>query len=157
MKMIQDRPKAELHAPEEHSSHRVRQRRVPLLILTLLLFFVIIAGGLIASQRISFLPHENAAQPPHHWLSVHLIGTGRSNFAAIGAQVTVTAGGHLWNALVEPRSENTSQSTPPLTFNLGSSTHIDLVEIRWPDERVERLSMVPIDTSFVRREGDMSQ
>lgn len=148
--MRQNESYEELHTQEVHPSSHRRPWRGLLIILALLLF------TLTAKMGLPFL-HGNTSPHSHNWVSFHLRGTGRSPFAASGARVTVTAGDRSWVKWVESPDGDVPPSDRPLTFDVGSLTHIDRVEIFWPDERVERLTRVSIDTSYEIREGEVLQ
>jgi hypothetical protein len=65
------------------------------------------------------------------WISLKLVGA-KSNRDAIGARVTVSAGGH--HQLQEVRSGGgyISQSDFRLHFGLGKATKAETVEVNWP-------------------------
>ena len=69
----------------------------------------------------------------NHWLRLNLEGDGvRSNRSAIGASVTVEAGGLVQRREVCSARGYMSQSEMTLTFGLGKETKIDRVTIKWP-------------------------
>jgi hypothetical protein len=69
----------------------------------------------------------------NHWVRFALEGDGkRSNRSAIGAVVTLEAGGAIQNRAVVSARGYLSQSELPITFGLGKTTKIDRVMIRWP-------------------------
>jgi hypothetical protein len=73
----------------------------------------------------------------HHWLRLHLKGDGkRSNRSAIGARVTVEAGGLTQTQEVTSGRGYLSQSELPLTFGLGKETKVDRVTVHWPGKDV---------------------
>ncbi|HAV62717.1 MAG TPA: CRTAC1 family protein [Verrucomicrobiales bacterium] len=67
----------------------------------------------------------------HHWLKLKLAGT-KSNRDAIGAIVTLTAGGVTQQRTVTPTRSYLSQSSCELVFGLGEADKIDALNIRWP-------------------------
>jgi hypothetical protein len=76
---------------------------------------------------------KNQGGTGHHWVRLVLEGDGkRSNTSAIGAQVTLTAGGKTQHRFVTSARGYLSQSELPLTFGLGKADKVDSVEIRWP-------------------------
>jgi hypothetical protein len=88
-------------------------------------------------------------------LRMKLIGT-RSNRDAIGARVTVTAGGRLrQDAMVKSGSSYLSQSELPLTFGFGKPETVKEVsiDIVWPSGRKETLPHVAVDQSLIIEEG----
>lgn len=123
-------------------------RKRPLLIMLTLLGLLAVSGSLLLQQ----ISTRNPSQLPHHWIDLHLIGTGRSNVGAIGARVIVSAGSKSWTTWV--RGSDASHATNPLRFDVATLRSIDLVEIFWPDGRVERLTGLAVDRSYTLREGD---
>jgi hypothetical protein len=76
---------------------------------------------------------KNQGGTGNHWVRLVLEGDGkRSNKSAIGAHVTLTAGGKVQHRFVTSARGYLSQSELPLTFGLGKADKIDRVEIRWP-------------------------
>ena len=72
-----------------------------------------------------------------HYLKVHLEGDV-SNTSAIGAWVSIHAGGHVQEQWVRTAGSYLSQSELPLTFGLGMSPRVDTLFIQWPSGEVER-------------------
>jgi hypothetical protein len=69
----------------------------------------------------------------NHWVRVTLDGDGkRSNRSAIGAQVTVEAGGLTLRRQVTGGRGYLSQSELPVHVGVGDATKIDRVTVRWP-------------------------
>jgi hypothetical protein len=69
----------------------------------------------------------------NHWIRLVLQGNGEdSNCSAIGARVTVEAGGILQHREVMSGRGYLSQSELPLTFGLGQAQKVERVTIRWP-------------------------
>ncbi len=106
----------------------------------------------------------NATEGPHlfrndvgtdnNWLNITLEGEGApgfSNRSAIGARVSVTAGGTTWTREVYAGNGHHGPQVPfCLAFGLGQATTVDSVEIRWPNASLSRtvLNDVPIN-SFI--------
>ena len=95
---------------------------------------------------------HNDGDSGSHWIQIALRGT-TSNRDAIGAEVTLRAGGMTQRARVRCGSSYCSQSMLPLHFGLGAATHMDSLEIRWPSGRVERRRHLPVDTRVRLEEG----
>ncbi|HEY1349415.1 MAG TPA: CRTAC1 family protein [Ktedonobacteraceae bacterium] len=108
----------------------------------------------VANQGQPFLLYKNYPQTRNHWLGLRLIGAGHSNRDAIGARVTVTASGRTWVKWVDPGNGFASQSERRLLFGLGKLTHIDALEIRWPDGKVEQTPGLAIDRYHTLTEGE---
>jgi hypothetical protein len=71
------------------------------------------------------------------WLSVQLSGKG-ANTDAIGAVITVTAGGRPQRRLVQSGTSYISQDDMRQHFGLGAAKTVDAVEVRWPDGTLTR-------------------
>jgi hypothetical protein len=104
----------------------------------------------------------NVGEPPtlllnqnnsgNHRVLFKLVGT-KSNRAAIGARVTIHAGGVRQIGEVRGGGSYLSQNDLRLHFGLGKSTKIDSVEIRWPSGKVETLENVGADSIYTIVEG----
>lgn len=87
------------------------------------------------------------------WLAVELTGT-QSNRDAVGAMVTIEAGGEKQLRLVSAGSGFASQNSERLYFGLNDKTEIDVLTVRWPSGRVERFKTIgdrPIESRHVIR------
>jgi hypothetical protein len=94
---------------------------------------------------------DGAAQVLHneltgtgHWLLVKLRGKGK-NTSAVGAVVTVKAGGLSLKRLVQGGSSYISQDDKRLHFGLGAEAVADALEVRWPDGATSRMANVRAD------------
>lgn len=87
-----------------------------------------------------------------HWLGLRLQGAGR-NGAAVGARVTVQAGGLTQVEEVRSGSSYCSQNEPRLLFGLAAAERADRVEIRWPAGGTEVLSGISADQYLAVTEG----
>jgi len=76
--------------------------------------------------------------PGGHYLNISLTGT-KSNRSAIGARVTVTAGGRKRIDEVMSGTSYYSQNSFALHFGLGALTAADEIEIKWPSGTIQRL------------------
>jgi hypothetical protein len=76
---------------------------------------------------------RNEGKTGNHWMRLVLKGDGEhSNRSAIGARVTVEAGGLVQHREVIAARGYLSQSELPLTFGLGKADKIDKITIQWP-------------------------
>ncbi len=91
---------------------------------------------------------RNDQQLGHHWLRLKLVGT-TSNRDAIGAEVKVRVGNQIQWRVVTPTHGYLSQSELPVTFGLGTATHLDGVEVRWPNGHVQRVAEARLDALTV--------
>jgi hypothetical protein len=71
-----------------------------------------------------------------HWVSFLLEGV-RSNRAAVGAQIRLTAGGRTQLSFVNGGNGFAAQSSSRVHFGLGSAEAIERVEVRWPSGEVQ--------------------
>jgi hypothetical protein len=86
-------------------------------------------------------------QPHGHFLNMMLAGT-RSNRSAIGARVTVTAGGRRRIGEVMGGGSFYSQNSLTLHFGLGEVTQVDSIEIRWPSGITQTIGRTSADQTL---------
>jgi hypothetical protein len=89
----------------------------------------------------------NRTETPNHAAMFRLIGT-KSNRAAIGAKITVTAGDLVESGEVRAGSSYLSQNDLRLHFGLDSQTRIDKVEIFWPSGLKEQYRNLSADSIY---------
>jgi len=98
-------------------------------------------------QRATLL--VNQGTPGHHWVALKLAGAGPkrggSNRSALGARVTVSAGGRGFSKQVVSSGGYLSGLPTTLHFGLGTAASIDGVEIRWPSGRIQHITGLPVD------------
>ncbi len=86
-----------------------------------------------------------------------LIGDGKTaNASAIGAQVTVEAGGKTYRRDVAGARGYLSQSELPITVGLGSTETIDKVTVRWPGKDAgapQVWTNLKANTAYTLRQG----
>jgi hypothetical protein len=83
--------------------------------------------------------YRNTAGKHSNWIELRLVGTA-SNRDAIGARVTLTAGGRRQIREVDGGNGYSSQSWRTVHFGLGSQTAADKIEISWPSGTRQVLS-----------------
>jgi hypothetical protein len=96
---------------------------------------------------------HNESTTPHHWIRLTLQGT-KSNRDAVGAKVTVWAGGR---SLVRHRKGGGSYCSagdPRLLIGLGTPGVVDRAEIRWPSGATQRFEGLSADHAYRLIEGD---
>jgi hypothetical protein len=96
---------------------------------------------------------ENMNSDGFHRVLFKLVGV-KSNRAAIGARVTIRAGGVKQLSEVRGGGSYLSQNDLRLHFGLGSALKMETVEIRWPSGRVETLENVAADSIYTIVEGE---
>ena len=81
---------------------------------------------------------RNACNWGNHWLVLRLVGT-QSNRDAVGARVTVTAGGMTQIREVAAGGSSGSQNMRPVHFGLGKTATVERIDILWPGETLQTL------------------
>jgi hypothetical protein len=95
---------------------------------------------------------RNEGGTGHHWVRLALEGDGvRSNRSAIGARVTLEAGGLVQHRQVTSARGYLSQSELPVTFGLGKETKVDSVTIRWPGKDGGETVLTDVKVDETRR------
>jgi enediyne biosynthesis protein E4 len=87
-----------------------------------------------------------------HAVELRLIGAG-GNRDALGARVSLTAGGRTQVREVKSGSSYLGQSDVRVSFGLGDAASVDRVEIRWPGGRSERLEKPALNQIVTVQEG----
>lgn len=95
---------------------------------------------------------KNLVGIKRHWLLLKLVGT-KSNRDALGARVTLTAGGLRLVREVTAGSSYASQSMLPVHFGLDRAPRVDTLEIRWPSGLVQAFREIPADRFLTVVEG----
>jgi hypothetical protein len=80
-----------------------------------------------------------------NWITLRLQGGAKSNRDAIGAEVTISAGGRQQRAQVTGASSYCSTSDRRLHFGLGAAKIVDRIEVKWPSGRVDIIRPVTIN------------
>lgn len=102
--------------------------------------------------------YRNEIGQERHWIRVRLVGRGKggSNASGIGARVTViTALQAQHQELIGSFGHSDTQSDLALTFGLGEATHVDAIEVRWPNAEglVSRWEDIAADREVTLLEG----
>ena len=92
--------------------------------------------------------YENVGVDSAHYLDVALRGTA-PNLQAIGATVTIRAGGKKQYVYHSPYRGYMSTMEGPLHFGLGAATIVDSLTVAWPDGSVDVRTNVRVDTVVV--------
>src|ERR1051325_2756484 len=102
----------------------------------------------------AFIYRNNARSvlPDNHYLQVKLDGAGPNRFA-IGAKVTLDAGGHTLYQEEDPSRGFQSSVDYVLTFGLGKVDTVGSVTVEWPDSRVSRLANVAANQRVTIRQS----
>jgi len=94
----------------------------------------------------------NRTESSNHSAMFRLIGT-KSNRAAIGARITVTAGDLVQSGEVRSGSSYLSQDDLRWHFGLGQQAVMDMVEVSWPSGRKEQYRSLSADFIYTIEEG----
>jgi hypothetical protein len=103
---------------------------------------------------------HSETQTPNHWLRLELQGAQPGdprggNRDAIGARVTVRAGGRTLVRHLKGGGSYYSSSDRRLLFGLGAATHIEEITVRWPNAAAssQRFGPLEADHSYLLVEG----
>jgi hypothetical protein len=96
------------------------------------------------------LLYHDVTEGGGNWVQFLLTGT-KSNRDAIGARITITAGGLTQIHEIDGGNGYAGQSMRRAHFGIGKATKIEAAEIHWPSGKVEKLVPPPINslTKFV--------
>ena len=94
----------------------------------------------------------NQVRYPNHWIGFRTVGT-TSNRDGIGARITVKVGKRVLVDEVRSGSSYISNSDMRVHFGLGSASHIDSLEVRWPNGKIEMFDAFPVDAIHTLKEG----
>lgn len=85
------------------------------------------------TNRPTLLLWKNELQVPNRYIELRLTGGAGMNRDAIGARVTVEAGGRKLLRELHCGEGNAAQNSKALLVGLGSANKADRVTVRWPD------------------------
>jgi hypothetical protein len=95
---------------------------------------------------------RNRSAPLGHFVRILLRGAPK-NRAAIGARLTVVAGGRRQARELRASSSYLSHEDLRTQVGLGAETKVERVEVRWPDGKREVVEAPPCDSLLVIEEG----
>ncbi|HET6383550.1 MAG TPA: ASPIC/UnbV domain-containing protein, partial [Armatimonadota bacterium] len=96
--------------------------------------------------------YHNESPDRNSWISIRLEGV-KCNRDAIGARVTLSAGGRQQVREIQTGRGYLSASDPRALFGVGKNTKIQSLQIRWPDGRSQTVTLPGIDRYLTIREG----
>jgi hypothetical protein len=91
---------------------------------------------------------RNDLKPGRHWIQLKLEGR-KSNRSAIGATVTVEAGGRRQTLPVLSQSSFLSQNDGRLHFGLDSAKRVEKIRVAWPNGNIEEFPGAAADRLYV--------
>jgi tetratricopeptide (TPR) repeat protein len=106
---------------------------------------------LLVSQDVPLAYLHNRTSGGHHF-TLRLEGK-TSNRDAVGARVTVIAGGRRQIAWRFGGGSYQSASDPRLHLGLGDASAVEKLEVAWPSGRVDRYGPLAVDAGYLIREG----
>jgi thioredoxin-like negative regulator of GroEL len=109
--------------------------------------------ALIVAQDGPLAYFHNRSRHTGRFVTLRLEGTTSSR-DAVGALVTITAGGRRQVAQRVGGGSYLSANDPRLHFGLGESDRVEEVEVRWPSGRIDRWQSLFAGTGYSLREGD---
>ncbi|MGP0063994.1 MAG: FG-GAP-like repeat-containing protein [Isosphaeraceae bacterium] len=108
--------------------------------------------AVVVAQNEPLIDLHNETERSGHFLTLELEGT-RSNRDAVGARVTIVAGGRRQVAQRYGGGSYLSAADPRLHFGLGEANRVDAIEVRWPSGRLDRYPSLAADAAYHLREG----
>jgi hypothetical protein len=99
--------------------------------------------------------YECARGRSNGWVRFKLVGV-KCNRDAIGARVSVTAGGMTQTDEIRSADSFVSASDVRLHFGLGDAVVMDRVQIRWPDGSEEQKTGLAANREYVIRQSEAS-
>ena len=90
---------------------------------------------------------HNDSPPTNHWITLNCLRKAGGS-PAIGARVTITAGGRKQIAEVQASGSYLSTNAPEVHFGLGANAVVDAIDVRWPDGRTTHLAAVAADRIY---------
>jgi hypothetical protein len=96
---------------------------------------------------------RNIAPRRGHWLMVRALDPALGGRDAIGAEITVEAGGKRRWGLVQPSTSYLASNDPRAHFGLGSAAKVDAIRVLWPDGNEESFDGGPSDREITLRRG----
>ena len=111
----------------------------------------VLATAKLTHQAAKHLLHDEGGDG-NHWVTLELAAT-KGNRLAIGARIRAVTGSVVQTEEIRSGGSYLSQNDLRVHFGLGKYAKIDLLEIRWPDGRVEQLKDVGVDKFYSILEG----
>ena len=96
---------------------------------------------------------RNDAPRAGHWLSVLAIDPALRR-EAIGARLTLEAGGRRFLRTVSRGFSYLSSNDPRAHFGLGAAESVSRLEVRWPDGLTERFEVPGVDRALTLKRGE---
>jgi hypothetical protein len=105
--------------------------------------------AVLSLQGLQLLENTTAARS---WVRFRLTATA-SESHALGAEVTIEAGGRKQLERVRLTAGFQTQVSRDVHFGLADADQVDRLEVRWPGGKVEALTGLPVDRLLRIRQG----
>ncbi len=96
---------------------------------------------------------RNVNDDHHHWVELKLVGGPKVPRDAVGSTVYLTANGMKQRGDVISGGSYASSNDPRVHFGIGDATAVDAVEIRWPGNAMEKVTLPGVDCIFTVEQG----
>ena len=97
--------------------------------------------------------YRNLRGNQNHWLELDLTGV-KSNRFAVGAQITVKAGGATYYREVKGSEGFGSTDPYRVHLGLGKQEKLDSLEVRWPSGITQKFNDLIVNTVIALKEGE---
>ena len=98
--------------------------------------------------------YRNVVPNRGHWLLVEAVEPALGGRAALGAEITVEAGGRRRLGWINPASSYLCSSDARAHFGLGTVDHVDAIRVDWPEGGAEVFPGGPADRRVRLRKGE---
>ncbi len=99
----------------------------------------------VNQEAFVFRNNARTLHPDRHWMQVALADTSKNRFA-VGARVTLVAGGERFMQELAPSRGFQSSMDYVLSFGVGTHATLDTLEVRWPNGVRTLRTSVPTNT-----------
>jgi hypothetical protein len=97
---------------------------------------------------------RNVSDDHNHWVELALVGGPGSPRDAIGATVYLTANGTRQRGDVMSGGSYLSSNDQRVHFGLGQATKVDDIEVHWPGNRIEHVTLAgELDRIYTIEQG----
>ena len=95
---------------------------------------------------------QNAVGNKNNWIQIQVIGK-KSNRSGIGAKIKVVTGTHVQYREVQSGGSYLSFHDLRAHFGVGKAEQIDLLEIRWTTDKIDRATQLSVNQRYLAVEG----
>ena len=98
--------------------------------------------------------YRNIVPNKGHWLLIAAVEPKLGGRAALGAEITVEAGGRRRLGWINPASSFLCSSDARAHFGLGTVDRVDAIRVHWPEGDEEVFPGCPADRRVLLRKGE---